>query len=142
MKQLINQGLRKCYVCKKIFELNSKNFHRCKERPGGFGNACKGCKRLQSQHRTYPKDYWKKRYEKNKDRIRERNKSRRLRIRFNVLKKFNFTCHYCGRKSPNVILEIDHLYPKSKGGLNRESNYVVACKDCNRGKGDIILNEF
>ena len=67
---------------------------------------------------------------------------KRLRLRFEILRKYNFTCQYCGRKSPEVILEVDHKFPKSKGGLNKIENYIVACRECNIGKGDIILKEL
>ena len=88
----------------------------------------------------------KKWQENNKEKVREyRRKSdkiRRLKLRFSILKEYNFTCQYCGRKAPEVKLEIDHKYPKSKGGLDKKENYTVACRDCNIGKGDCILNEF
>lgn len=55
--------------------------------------------------------------------------------RFTILKRDNFTCRYCGRKTPEVILEIDHIVPVSKGGTNDLNNLVTSCRDCNRGKG-------
>ena len=39
-------------------------------------------------------------------------------LRFKVLNRDNFTCQYCGRKPPKVKLHIDHINPKSKGGLD------------------------
>ena len=75
-------------------------------------------------------------------RYREKGRMRRLKLRFEVFQRDNFRCIYCGRKPPECILEIDHKYPKSKGGKDKSSNYVTACKECNIGKGDIILNEF
>ena len=54
----------------------------------------------------------------------------------------NFTCQYCGRKSPEAILEIDHRFPKSKGGEDNIKNYITSCQECNIGKGDVILKEF
>jgi 5-methylcytosine-specific restriction endonuclease McrA len=56
--------------------------------------------------------------------------------RFHLLEKYNYTCQYCGRKAPDVILEIDHIHPKSKGGKDVLENLTVACKDCNIGKHD------
>lgn len=55
--------------------------------------------------------------------------------RFTILKRDNFTCRYCGRKTPEVILEIDHIVPVSKGGTNDLNNLITSCRDCNRGKG-------
>ena len=66
-------------------------------------------------------------------------KFRRYKTRFAVLKRDNFTCQYCGRKAPEVILEVDHIYPKSKGGKNEIDNYKTSCRDCNIGKGVSIL---
>ena len=75
---------------------------------------------------------------------RKAKKQRRLNVRFKIFQRNNFTCQYCGRKTPEVILEIDHKYPQSKSykGKWKRKNLVTACRDCNRGKGDIILDEF
>ncbi len=60
-------------------------------------------------------------------------------IRFKVFERDNFTCQYCGRKPPEVILHCDHIHPKSKGGMDDEINLITSCKDCNLGKRDKIL---
>jgi len=57
------------------------------------------------------------------------------KLRFDVFKRDSFTCQYCGRTPPAVVLEVDHVIPKSKGGPNRIENYITACFECNRGKG-------
>ena len=56
-------------------------------------------------------------------------------LRFKILKRDNFRCQYCGRKAPNVELEVDHIVPKVKGGTNSSNNLITSCVDCNRGKG-------
>ena len=56
--------------------------------------------------------------------------------RFDVLRRFNFCCFYCGLASPVVILHVDHLWPVSRGGSNHPSNLVASCTDCNLGKAD------
>lgn len=61
--------------------------------------------------------------------------------RFEVLKRDKFTCQYCGRSAPDVILEIDHFVPVSKGGDNSLINLVTSCRDCNRGKSDKKLSD-
>jgi hypothetical protein len=65
---------------------------------------------------------------------------KRLRLRFFILKRDNFTCQYCGRKSPETILEIDHVFPQSRGGDNDPANLITSCRDCNLGKGDVVLS--
>lgn len=57
------------------------------------------------------------------------------KIRFEVFKRDAFKCQYCGKSSPDVILEIDHIEPVASGGTNDSINLVTACFDCNRGKG-------
>lgn len=63
------------------------------------------------------------------------------KMRFEVFKRDSFTCQYCGRKAPDVILEIDHIKPVAKGGENTLLNLITSCKECNRGKGKIPLTE-
>lgn len=56
-------------------------------------------------------------------------------VRFSVFKRDNFTCQYCGRKPPNVVLEADHVLAVANGGSDAIHNLVTSCQDCNRGKG-------
>lgn len=63
------------------------------------------------------------------------------KIRFEVFKRDRFTCQYCGRMSPDVILEIDHINPVAEGGENDLLNLITACRDCNRGKGKTLLSD-
>lgn len=57
------------------------------------------------------------------------------KIRFELFKRDNFKCQYCGASAPDVILEPDHIHPVSKGGDNDLMNLITSCYDCNRGKG-------
>lgn len=61
------------------------------------------------------------------------------RDRFEIFKRDSFTCQYCGKTPPDVMLEIDHINPKSRGGKDDINNYITACFDCNRGKSNIAL---
>lgn len=63
-----------------------------------------------------------------------------LKIRFTVLYRDGFKCKYCGRGSDETVLQVDHIFPKSRGGENRIENYITACRDCNIGKGDAVLS--
>ena len=64
------------------------------------------------------------------------------KIRFEVFKRDAFSCAYCGKTPPSIILEVDHIDPKSKGGDDNINNLITACFDCNRGKRDIPLNKI
>ena len=63
------------------------------------------------------------------------------KLRFEVFKRDNFTCQYCGNKAPDVILEVDHITPVSKGGKNNILNLITSCRDCNRGKSKNLLTD-
>jgi len=55
--------------------------------------------------------------------------------RQNVIWRDQNTCQYCTKKLPTEMLTIDHLIPKSRGGKNKWTNLVAACKKCNQKKG-------
>ena len=63
------------------------------------------------------------------------------RLRFEVFKRDRFTCQYCGKQSPDVVLHVDHINPVSLGGKNTITNLITACKDCNLGKSNIQLSD-
>ena len=63
------------------------------------------------------------------------------KTRFEVFKRDKFTCQYCGRMAPSVVLEIDHIKPVRSGGDNSILNLVTSCFDCNRGKGKRKISE-
>ena len=63
------------------------------------------------------------------------------KTRFEVLKRDQFKCQYCGRSATEVILHIDHIKPVSKGGDNNILNLVTSCAACNLGKSDRVLSD-
>lgn len=58
-------------------------------------------------------------------------------LRFQILRRDNHTCRYCGRSAPEVKLTVDHVNPEALGGTNDPTNLVTACADCNGGKSAI-----
>ena len=38
------------------------------------------------------------------------------KLRFEIFKRDKFTCQYCGKMAPDVVLEVDHIKPVCKGG--------------------------
>lgn len=55
-------------------------------------------------------------------------------LRFQVLRRDNHTCRYCGRSAPEVRITVDHVVPAALGGGDTADNLVAACHDCNSGK--------
>ena len=55
--------------------------------------------------------------------------------RFEAFKRDGFACQYCGRRPPEIVLEVDHIISKKRKGKDESENLITACFDCNRGKG-------
>lgn len=56
--------------------------------------------------------------------------------RANLLWRDQNQCQYCSKVMHAESLTIDHVIPKSRGGLNTWTNLVIACKKCNQKKGN------
>ena len=61
------------------------------------------------------------------------------RTRFEVFKRDQFRCQYCGASAPDVILVVDHIQAVADGGANDLLNLLTACDPCNAGKSDVAL---
>lgn len=64
------------------------------------------------------------------------------KLRRHIKERDNYTCCNCGNSiyaEPNLLLEIDHIIPVSKGGTTQESNLQTLCWKCNRNKGAKII---
>ena len=59
------------------------------------------------------------------------------RLRFAIFARDKFTCRYCGKQPPEVVLVIDHMIPVAEGGTNEETNLITSCP-CNAGKGKTV----
>ena len=55
-----------------------------------------------------------------------------------VFARDDWTCQYCGTRA---TLTVDHVIPRSKGGLSTWENIVAACAPCNRRKGDRLPHQ-
>lgn len=59
----------------------------------------------------------------------------------NVHKRDNYTCVYCGEDEKRAM-SIDHVLPKSRGGVDSFENCVSACIPCNGEKDDMLIEEW
>ncbi|MGD0197654.1 MAG: HNH endonuclease [Solirubrobacteraceae bacterium] len=62
-----------------------------------------------------------------------RDAHRRKITRRAVFARDEWTCQYCGARNN---LTVDHVIPRSKGGLSSWDNIVASCAPCNRRKAD------
>lgn len=54
----------------------------------------------------------------------------------NVFIRDNFTCQYCGKQKTRNDLTLDHILPRSRGGVANWLNCCTCCKGCNSWKDD------
>ncbi len=77
-------------------------------------------------------------------RLVEYSKVPRREIKFcrrNILARDENRCQYCGKRFPASQLSIDHVVPKSRGGVSTWTNVVAACNECNTRKGGRLPSE-
>ena len=64
-------------------------------------------------------------------------------IRYNVLKRDNYTCQICGASAKDgAKLHVDHIIPISRGGKTVMSNLQTLCERCNIGKSNKMDEDF
>ena len=62
--------------------------------------------------------------------------------RKNILLRDRNTCQYCATILPASELTLDHVVPRSRGGLSTWENLVACCHTCNRTKGNQMIHEL
>lgn len=61
--------------------------------------------------------------------------------RKNLLARDRHTCQYCLKVLAPALLQLEHVMPRSRGGLSTWENLVAACGDCNAKKGSMTPEE-
>jgi predicted restriction endonuclease len=59
--------------------------------------------------------------------------------RQSIKEHWDYECAYCG-ETENLTL--DHITPRSKGGTDRVTNVLCACKECNISKGHQMWSDW
>ena len=54
--------------------------------------------------------------------------------RSGLLRRDKYVCQYCRKQFQGAKLTIDHVLPKSRGGITEWTNCVIACHACNAKK--------
>lgn len=69
------------------------------------------------------------------------------RARAVLVREFPGECRWAGPEYERhaalnaLASSLDHVVPHSRGGVNREENFVTACYGCQFGRGEWLLNE-
>ena len=74
--------------------------------------------------------------------IKEQRALMTRKLRAYIKERDNYTCCICKNSvynEPNLLLEVDHIIPISKGGMTEENNLQTLCWKCNRAKADKII---
>ena len=53
-----------------------------------------------------------------------------------------FKCMYCGVAMGKAQLTMDHFSPLELGGKNDTSNFIAACRACNKSKGSMPAEDW
>jgi hypothetical protein len=64
------------------------------------------------------------------------------RLRGQIKERDRYACVKCGvsvAAEPNLLLEVDHIMPVSRGGLSTPENLQTLCWRCNRSKGAKVV---
>jgi hypothetical protein len=62
------------------------------------------------------------------------------RLRYEILRRDQHTCRYCGTSAPAVPLRVDHVTPVALGGTDTPDNLVTSCEPCNSGKSSATVD--
>jgi len=63
----------------------------------------------------------------------------RRKWRQSIKEEWDYQCAYCGSEEN---LTLDHITPRSKGGSDRVTNVLCACKECNTSKGHQMWSDW
>lgn len=67
------------------------------------------------------------------------NKGLPNKLRISVWNKGDGKCVYCGSNLDEKNFTVDHIYPRSLGGDDKEDNLAISCRSCNSSKKDQSL---
>lgn len=60
----------------------------------------------------------------------------------NVFLRDQYTCQYCSHRFHTRDLSLDHVMPRSMGGILSWENVVTSCRKCNGKKGSLTVNQL
>lgn len=101
-------------------------------------------KAWREKNKTYLKEYMKRWWEKNPEKKRAYKYANRKRVKtrelVDLMMRQHAACALCGERLEDRHL--DHIVPKSRGGLEEIGNYQWLCPPCNMAKSSFTNEEF
>lgn len=129
---------RTCRICGKTFGFESK-------KDGARGSLCSH--QCRSKARTSNRRNFKAKHNAIR-RQKSRRQSNEVVSREYILRRDNFRCQHCGRKTRpdfkithSLYPNVDHIVPLCKGGGHNKQNLQCLCRECNIKKGADNLND-
>lgn len=125
----IGDKMRFCIKC--WTEKDESEFRKSTRGYDDFETACKQCRPKQKSSPEKKREYKRNRRARNYgDDGKISNKEWQQ-----LKERYDFTCLRCGRKEPEIKLELDHIVPLIVGGSNTIGNSQPLCHSCNASKG-------
>ena len=72
--------------------------------------------------------------------LRKSTRQISAQVSWNVYRRDNYTCRYCGRN--DIPLTVDHLILWEDGGPSIEANLVACCRKCNKVRGNMRYKDW
>lgn len=72
--------------------------------------------------------------------VRKSQRNMDQNIVWQIFRRDNFTCRYCGEN--NLPMTYDHVMLWEKGGATTLMNGVTSCKKCNKTRGNLEYDEW
>jgi len=132
-------------------QFRNENLEKAAERFSKWRNenlekAHQAVNRWRSKNPEKNKEITRRWHEANPEKRQEHDRNRRARengnggkiaaVEWKQLKDhYRHTCLCCGKKEPEIKLELDHVIPLVLGGENKIQNAQPLCSTCNRSKG-------
>ena len=76
----------------------------------------------------------------NKVVLRKSQRQIEQNVSWNVFRRDNYTCQYCGRN--DVPLTVDHVVLWENMGDSVENNLISACRKCNKTRGNMSFEDW